>query len=103
MTTEPGAAAVLKRFHEICDRRTLRVFHLNDSIGTVGSKLDRHAHIGHGACGLACFRAIVNLRAFARVPKIIETPKGTNQKGVPWDVANVRRLRRLIRRPGTRR
>ena len=52
---------------------------------------------------MACFRAIVNSRHFARVPKIIETPKGTNQKGVPWDVANVRRLKRLVRRPGTRR
>jgi deoxyribonuclease-4 len=97
MTTDAGAAAVLRRFHGACGRRNLRVFHLNDSVGAVGSRRDRHAHIGHGTCGLACFRAIVNLGTFARVPKIIETPKGTNEKGVPWDVVNIRRLRRLVR------
>ncbi|MHC4218388.1 MAG: deoxyribonuclease IV [Planctomycetota bacterium] len=100
MTTDARATAVLRRFHEVCDRRHLRVFHLNDSLGTVGSRRDRHAHIGLGACGMSCFRAIVNQRAFARVPKIIETPKGTNEKGVPWDVANIRRLKRLVRRRG---
>jgi deoxyribonuclease-4 len=101
MTTEAGCAAVLRRFDEVCGRRHLRVFHLNDSVGPVGSRRDRHAHIGHGTCGLACFRAIVNLRMFARVPKIIETPKGTNEKGVPWDVVNIRRLKRLLCRRGT--
>jgi deoxyribonuclease-4 len=101
MTTETGAAAVLRRFDEVCGRRHLRVFHLNDSVGPVGSRRDRHAHIGLGTCGLACFRTIVNSRAFARVPKIIETPKGTNEKGVPWDVVNIRRLKRLLRRRET--
>ncbi|MHC5008594.1 MAG: deoxyribonuclease IV [Planctomycetota bacterium] len=89
MTTDAGAAAVLSRFGAICGR------------GAVGSRRDRHAHIGHGRCGIACFRAIVNLGVFARVPKVIETPKGTNEKGVPWDVVNIRRLKRLLRRPGT--
>jgi deoxyribonuclease-4 len=103
MTTDVRAAAVLRRFHEVCDRRHLRVFHLNDSVGPVGSRRDRHAHIGHGTCGLPCFRGIVNTRAFARVPKIIETPKGTNERGVPWDAVNIRRLKRLIRRQGSRR
>jgi deoxyribonuclease-4 len=103
MTTEAGAAAVLRRFDEVCGRRHVRVFHLNDSVGPLGSRRDRHAHIGHGTCGLSCFRTIVNLRAFARVPKIIETPKGTNEKGVPWDVVNIRRLKRLMRRGGARR
>jgi deoxyribonuclease-4 len=100
MTTDNGAAAVLRTFDEVCGRRHLRVFHLNDSVGAVGSRRDRHAHIGRGVCGFACFRAIVNSRAFARVPKIIETPKGTDEKGVPWDVANLRRLKRLVRRRG---
>ena len=103
MTTDAGAKAVLKRFDEVCGRRNLRVFHLNDSVGAVGSRRDRHTHIGHGACGLSCFRAIVNLGAFARVPKILETPKGiangTKSRGVPWDVVNIRRLKRLMRRP----
>ena len=98
MTTDDRARAVLQEFDEICGQRNLRVFHLNDSIGAVGSRRDRHTHIGHGTCGLSCFRAIVNRRVFDRVAKILETPKGTNDKGVSWDLANIRGLRRLIRK-----
>lgn len=100
MTTERKARAVLREFDAVCGRRHLRVFHLNDSVGPVGCRKDRHAHIGRGVCGLGCFRAIVNFRAFDRVPKIIETPKGTNERGVAWDVVNIRRLKRLAHRPG---
>ncbi len=99
MSTGPRAGAVLDEFDEICGLRELRVFHLNDSIGPAGCRRDRHAHIGHGACGTACFRAVVNLGNAGGVPKIIETPKGTDGKGVPWDVVNIRRLKRLVRRP----
>lgn len=98
MTTRAGAAAVLEEFDAVCDHRHLRVLHLNDSVGAVGSRRDRHAHIGTGACGLSCFRAIVNYPGFDRVPKILETPKGTDEKGIPWDVRNIRRLKRLVRR-----
>jgi deoxyribonuclease-4 len=98
MATDRAAAAVLGRFGAICGHRHLAVFHLNDSVGAVGSRKDRHAHIGHGSCGLSCFRTIVNRRGFARVPKILETPKGDNERGVAWDLANIRRLKRLIRR-----
>ena len=98
MASDSKARAVLQQFNATCGHRHLRVFHLNDSIGGVGSRLDRHTHIGHGCCGLSCFRAILNSRVFARVPKILETPKGINEKGVPWDVANIGRLKRLVRR-----
>jgi deoxyribonuclease-4 len=93
-----SAKAVLQAFAAHCGLDRMRVVHMNDSLGDVGSRRDRHAHIGRGRCGLDCFRTIVNLSALARVPKIIETPKGS-VKGVPWDVVNVRRLRRLIPRP----
>lgn len=97
MTTPHRAAEVLASFNAICGHRHLRVLHLNDSVGAVGSHRDRHANIGFGACGLPCFRAVVNCPGFALVPKIIETPKGKDQKGLPWDLRNIRRLKRLIR------
>jgi deoxyribonuclease-4 len=97
MTTDAGAEAVLRRFARTCGAGTLRVFHLNDSVGAVGSRTDRHAHIGDGACGRSCFRAIVNRRGFTAVPKILETPKGETEAGRPWDAENIRRLKRLIR------
>lgn len=103
MSSDRKARAVLRLFDEICGLEHLRVFHLNDSVGAVGSRRDRHAHIGQGACGRSCFRIIVNRRAFADVPKILETPKGDNDRGIPWDTVNLRRLKRLIRPPAASR
>lgn len=97
MTTDKKATAVLREWNAVCGPGTLRVFHLNDSMGEVGSRKDRHAHIGDGECGLSCFRAIVNRRAFQGVPKILETPKGMNVEGLEWDIVNLRRLKRLVR------
>lgn len=103
MTTERKAAAVLRLFDAVCGLRNLRVLHLNDSVGAVGSRKDRHAHIGRGECGPGCFRTIMNRRSLSGVPMILETPKGENEKGIPWDVVNLRRLKRLIRRPASSR
>ncbi len=96
LTTDDRAAAVLREFRRVCGRGQPRVLHLNDSVGAVGSHRDRHAHIGHGTCGLSCFRAIVRAPSLARVPKILETPKGDDTRGTPWDVRNIRRLKRLV-------
>lgn len=96
MTTPAGAAAVIEQFDAVCGLDHLRVFHLNDSVGAVGSRKDRHAHIGQGCCGESCFRAIVNHPWFRAVPKILETPKEDGPGGVPWDVLNMRALKRLM-------
>jgi deoxyribonuclease-4 len=100
MSSDARARAVLDDWHRVCGADTLRVFHLNDSIGAVGSRRDRHTHIGEGTCGRSCFGAIMNRSEFADVPKILETPKGSTPKGTPWDLVNVRRLKRLARPPG---
>ncbi len=99
MTTDAKAAAVLQQWDEICGHANLCVFHLNDSVGELGSRKDRHAHIGHGQCGLACFGAIVNHGALRGLPKVLETPKDRDENEVPWDVRNIRRLKRLVRPP----
>ncbi|HRP63021.1 MAG TPA: deoxyribonuclease IV [Phycisphaerales bacterium] len=98
MTTDEGAKAVLEQFDAVCGFSNLRVFHLNDSVGAVGSRRDRHAHIGFGACGLSCFRSIVSEPRFEALPMILETPKEMNEKGELWDVVNIRRLKGLRRR-----
>jgi deoxyribonuclease IV len=97
MTSDAKAKAVLEAFDGICGMDQLRVVHVNDSVGGVGSRRDRHAHIGEGECGKSCFRTVVNHPHLAGVPKILETPKGTTEKGTPWDLINVRRLRRMTR------
>lgn len=50
-------------------------FHLNDARAPLGSGLDRHQNIGEGLLGLRPFRLLVNDPRFARVPKVLETPK----------------------------
>lgn len=96
MSTEGRAAAVLDLWKQVCGLETLRAFHLNDSVGALGSRRDRHAHIGQGCCGTGCFRTILNHPVFRTVPKILETPKGRSPGGVEWDLINVRRLRRMM-------
>ncbi len=95
MTTIAKARAVLEAFDECAGLRDIDVFHFNDSIGEVGSRLDRHAHIGEGTCGLSCFRAILENELFDDVPKILETSKEENEKGKPMDSVNIAKLRRM--------
>ena len=94
------ANAVLRKFASICGSKNVKVFHFNDSIGAVGSRKDRHAHIGDGQCGLSCFRAIIQREGFGNVPKILETPKEVNSDGLEWDIVNIRRLKQNPARSG---
>lgn len=96
ITTAEGAQRTFQEFNRICGNRRLKVLHLNDSKGALGSRIDRHAHIGEGATGLAIFKFIMNHPDFRDVPKILETPKGETPKGTPWDSLNRRRLLRMV-------
>jgi len=70
------------------------VVHANDSRGRLGSRLDRHAHIGRGQLGRATFRLLVNHPALCHLPFIIETPK-EDDRGRAMDPVNLRTLRRM--------
>lgn len=85
----------------------LRVLHVNDSKKPLGSRRDRHDHIGKGEIGLDAFRRLVTDRRFAQLPMLLETPK-TERRGAgveidPMDVENLRLLRELAGAPGRRR
>ena len=97
MTTAKKANNVLQEFDERAGLQHIHVFHFNDSIGEIGSRLDRHAHIGEGTCGLSCFRALVRESAFKDVPKILETSKEENEQGVGMDLVNIETLRSLVK------
>lgn len=73
----------------------VRCWHLNDSRGDLGSRLDRHEHIGRGMIGDAGFANVVRDPRFTGVPMILETPKEPDESGVDWDTVNVSRLRDL--------
>ena len=97
LTSEAGARATLDECDAVLGLDRVAVIHLNDSKTPRGSRVDRHEHIGHGHVARQAFRPFLTKRAFTRVPKILETPKADNDKGVPWDTINRRTLRRLMR------
>lgn len=66
---------VWNRFDDVVGRERLRAIHLNDSKTPFNSRRDRHELIGQGALGPNPFRRIVSDERFAKVPKVIETPK----------------------------
>src|SRR5262245_52294094 len=75
--------------------KLVKAFHLNDSAKPLGSRVDRHAHIGRGLMGKEPFRLLLNDRRFRKVPMYLETPKGM-EKGKDLDAINLRTLRSLI-------
>ena len=88
-----GYAAVMEEFDRVLGLSRLHCFHLNDSKKGLGSRVDRHEHIGQGMLGLEPFRFILNDPRFATVPKILETPKGDNDE---MDQVNLALLRGLV-------
>ena len=73
----------------------IRAFHLNDCMGGLGSRMDRHAHIGEGRLGLAAFARLLNDARFSGLPMVLETPKGN---GTAFDRRNLAVLRGLLGR-----
>jgi len=69
---------VWKRFDDLIGLARLRVMHLNDSKTPFDSRRDRHELIGEGSIGERGFRNVMNDPRLVAVPKIIETPKGTD-------------------------
>jgi deoxyribonuclease-4 len=83
----------LSRFDQIVGLEKLKFFHINDSKRPLGSRVDRHEHIGKGKIGLAGFRLLLNDPRFQHHPMVLETPKG---KELKEDKENLRVLRSLI-------
>ncbi len=92
LRTPRGVAAMVEAFDRTIGLRHLRVLHLNDSRGGLGSHLDRHENIGEGLIGRAGFRAVLGDPALRDLPGLIETP-GFAHTGP--DRRNVMRLRRI--------
>jgi deoxyribonuclease IV len=86
-----------KQVDSIIGIASVKVLHLNDSKKELGSRVDRHEHIGRGLIGLEGFKPIVRDKAFADIPKILETAKEKDpESGRDWDEINLQTLRGLI-------
>ena len=79
-------------FEEKLGLSSLKVIHLNDSKGELGSHIDRHEHIGQGKIGLKGFELMVSDPRLKNIPMSLETPKGP---GLEEDIKNLNLLRSL--------
>lgn len=73
----------------------IRAFHLNDSKKGLGSRVDRHEHIGEGELGLEPFRNLLNDERFVNHPMYLETKK-EQRDGIEMDAINLEVLQGLI-------
>jgi deoxyribonuclease-4 len=92
IASESAVRKTFREFDRIIGFDRLAAIHVNDSKTARGSRVDRHEHIGQGQIGLDAFRFIMRHQRFAKIPKVLETPKG---KDLREDVMNMETLRRL--------
>jgi deoxyribonuclease IV len=93
--TPKGWDAAIGEVEALIGLEQVLAFHLNDSKTALGSRVDRHEHIGKGEIGKRGFRHIVNDSRFSRTPGCLETPKSDD---LHEDLANLAMLRSLVRR-----
>lgn len=94
LRTARGYAETMAEFDEVIGLERLQVIHLNDSKGELGSRRDRHEHIGRGHIGRAGFRHVLTDPGLANLPGLLETPKSDD---LHEDKRNLAVLRDLLR------
>jgi deoxyribonuclease-4 len=102
IASDAGYAETLESFDRLVGIDRLRVIHANDSKRPLGSRIDRHEHIGHGSVGLDGFRRLLRDQRLAHLGMVIETHKTpgicdhpTKTSIDPLDVRNLTALREL--------
>ncbi len=91
--TDESYAEMMRVFDESLGIANLKAIHLNDSKFPLGSKRDRHEHIGEGEIGLEGFRNLVNDPRLVGLPGLLETEKGDDDV---FDGKNLATLRGLV-------
>jgi len=91
--TPEGYEDTFQRFDQVIGLERLQVLHVNDSKRDLGSRVDRHEHIGKGYVGLEGFRLLLNDARFRQHPMLLETPKGPDMQE---DMENLATLRSLM-------
>jgi deoxyribonuclease-4 len=92
VSTRKGLDGTVAEFDRLIGLKHLHLLHLNDSKTPLGSRADRHWHIGKGHIGLEGFRNIVNHPQLVHLPGIMETPR-VDKKDDRRNMRVVRRLR----------
>lgn len=95
LSNKEGIDRTMESFDQAVGLKKLHLFHLNDSKTPLGSRKDRHWHIGEGCIGLEGFRYLVNHPALKHLSGIMETPRSDTVE----DLKNMEVIRSLIRLP----
>jgi len=94
ISTKEGLGAMLDEIEELVGLNRIKLIHLNDARGELGSRHDRHDHIGRGSIGTEGMKRIVNNPRLRDLPFILETPK-ENEKS---DIRNLNIVRKFRKR-----
>lgn len=89
IATPDGVEAVCSEIEQVIGLERVRLVHANDSMRELGSRRDRHAHIGHGLIGEKGFSLLCHHPFFQQLPFILETP----YEGLADDIMLIKRLR----------
>jgi deoxyribonuclease-4 len=92
LRTSAGYERLVDEIDRFVGLDSVGAFHLNDSKKPLGSRVDRHEHIGAGEIGLEAFRMVLNDPRFAGLPKLLETPKPVEHESDRRNLATLRAL-----------
>jgi len=92
LSSKDGLERTLNNFDQTVGLKRLHLLHLNDSKTPLGSRKDRHWHIGEGYIGMEGFRNLVNHPLLRQLPGIMETPR----KDTVEDLKNMEVIRSLV-------
>src|SRR5919112_151240 len=92
ISNEKGIFNLLDNISNKIGLDKLKVIHLNDSKGQLGSNLDRHHHIGMGKIGERGFKILINNKNIQNIPFIMETPVDEARK----DIDNITYVKALL-------
>lgn len=93
--TQAGLDGLCSEIDGELPKQSVRALHLNDSKKPLGSRVDRHEHIGLGEIGLSAMHRIIHDSPLSQLPGYLETEKGTHaESGRSWDEINFKALQR---------
>jgi len=93
LRTQKAVEGTVRTLEQTIGCEKVKLVHLNDSVGDLNSRIDRHEHIGMGMIGDEGFRSLLR-SSLGRLPLILETPKDSRRS----DAENLAKVRELAGR-----
>ncbi|MEK6304022.1 MAG: deoxyribonuclease IV [Acidobacteriota bacterium] len=94
ISTEAGLNKTIREIDGSFGADRIKLIHCNDSRAPLGSRVDRHEHIGLGHIGAEAFRRLTQAPRFRRIPFVLETPVD-KERDYEWNVKTLRELAKV--------